>query len=61
MTPGRLLRGTSEGPLYGPMLNAIQDMWQEHDERAQGGCGCSACASGITFFQACCEVGEAKR
>jgi hypothetical protein len=55
-----------ESATYGPMLQAIQDMWEEHDERAAiggdtGGCGCEACSTAIAFFQAACASGEAKR
>lgn len=46
---------------YGPMLRAIQDMWAEHDERAQGSCGCPMCSAGHDLFLAACEQRESRR
>lgn len=46
---------------YGPLINLIQDMWSEHDERAQGSCACKACKAGTALFDALFDAHEVQR
>lgn len=47
--------------VYGPLINLIQDMWEEHNEAVQGVCMCNACESAKELFEALIGIGEQYR